>query len=70
MKLKCDDNKVRRFRAATCDGQFLPDGTREDGFHDAICLECGETFGCHDTKILKPEFRKHICPEIKEAETN
>jgi len=65
MKLKCNDGKVRRFRVAIGDGQYLSNGQRADGYHEAACLECGELFGCHDTHILKPEFKNHTTCKIK-----
>ena len=27
------------------------------------CKNCNQTFGVHDTYILKPIFKKHICKE-------
>lgn len=57
MKLKCNDGIVRRFRPAlyldiyeNCEGR---------------CEECGEEFGIHDTKILKPRFKEHVCKKEK-----
>lgn len=61
MKLKCIDGKTRRFEVAHGDGDFMPDGTRHNGYSPAYCLECSKDFGCHDTTILKPRFKKHIC---------
>ena len=61
MKIKCNDGKVRRFEVAACDGEVLPDGSRMRGYREARCLECGMEFGVHDTKILKPLFKKHVC---------
>jgi len=61
MKLKCDDGKVRRFQVTKCDGDYLSDGTRQNGDIESACLECGEEFGFHDTKILKPWFKSHVC---------
>ena len=63
MKLKCNDGKVRDFEVAHGDGDFLPDGSRHDGFAEAYCKHCNEGFGCHDTHILKPKFREHVCHE-------
>lgn len=54
MKIKCGDGKVRRFRVSEI-GKFTGFPT------EARCLECGEGFGTHDTYILKPLFKKHIC---------
>ena len=56
MRLKCDDNKIRRLRVAHYDGERGISGT-----WNAKCEECGKDFGCHDTKIIKPQFKKHIC---------
>lgn len=56
MKIRCIDGKVRRFKVA--DNALHQMYGNAD---EAKCLECGFQFGCHDTKILKPEFRKHIC---------
>ena len=63
MKLKCNDGKIRNFQITICDGQYLSNGTRANGWREAACLECGKEFGYHDTKILKPEFRSHVCKE-------
>lgn len=55
MKLKCNDGKVRRFRVSDFgDGSIISK-------LESKCLECGEVFGFHDTKILKPRWKKHIC---------
>jgi hypothetical protein len=58
MKIKCDDGKVRRFTIP------VNAYTKENSYPHAIeskCLECGKEFGVHDTKLLKPEWKKHIC---------
>lgn len=53
MKLKCIDGVVR---------EFEPSRTTTWGIQcEAYCMNCGYEFGVHDTKILKPEFKKHIC---------
>ena len=54
MKLKCNDGVVRNFRISEYN-KFWEVNT------DAFCLECGYNFGVHDTKILKPMFKKHVC---------
>lgn len=54
MKLKCLDGKVRQFRTASWDDCF------NTGI-SALCLECDKRFGVHDTKVLKPLFKQHIC---------
>lgn len=28
---------------------------------EAYCKECGLRFGVHDTKVLKPKFKAHVC---------
>lgn len=56
MKLKCVDDCVREFRISI-------DDPFDDYPMEARCLECGEYFGCHDTAILKPMFKAHICKE-------
>lgn len=54
MKIKCDDGKVRTFNACSINEIF--------GRHDeSKCTDCGWGFGVHDTKILKPEWKKHVC---------
>lgn len=66
MKLKCNDGIVRRFSISYTDGDRLPDGDRMNGWLEAHCKECGREFGFHDTKILKPRFKAHVCdPERK-----
>lgn len=57
MKLKCDDGVTREFETT----KLNPYSGK---YTESYCVECGEEFGVHDTKILKPEFKKHIC-EIK-----
>jgi hypothetical protein len=54
MKLKCNDGMVRDFQIS----RFDPDIYK---WYDSQCLECGEEFGVHDTKILKEMFKKHVC---------
>ena len=63
MKIKCNDGIVRRFSPSRCDGDFLKDGTRQSGYSESRCLECGESFGIHDTKILKSKWKEHSCKE-------
>ena len=64
MKLRCNDGIVRNFSIARCDGDYLSDGTRQDGDLEAFCLECGYGFGWHDTYLLKSHFRKHTCRQV------
>jgi len=61
VKLKCEDGVIRDFQIAHGDGDFLPDGSRHNGYSDAFCRLCGYEFRCADTKFLKPKFKKHIC---------
>ncbi len=64
MKLKCNDGFTRNFSIARVDGEQMPDGSRHGGFTEASCEECGVTFGCHDTSILKPRFKNHVCKRM------
>lgn len=52
MKLKCDDGIVREFE--------LPYASLNKE-QESFCCECGEYFGIHDTKTLKPIFKNHTC---------
>jgi hypothetical protein len=54
MKLKCIDGKIREFSIAI---------ERTHHFDDtgARCLNCGYDFGVHNTKILKEQFKNHVC---------
>jgi hypothetical protein len=54
MKLKCKDGVVRRFNISSFNDNF-------NIFTEGKCLECGKEFGVHDTGILKPKFKEHIC---------
>lgn len=70
MKIKCSDGKTRNFRI--CRNQTIVSAS--DGkiitlvkLLEAECAECGEQFGCHDTYILKPYFRAHICQKQKDV---
>lgn len=63
MKLKCNDGIVRKFSVAYTDGDYLTGGRRANGSSDAYCVECGNSFGCHDTYILKPKFKNHVCKD-------
>ena len=54
MKLKCIDGKVRSFvicRIHIIDGRY----------NEGRCEKCKESFGVHNTKILKPLFKEHVC---------
>ena len=63
MKLKCDDGIVREFRISYMFGDRMTDGKEAYINIPAECLECGEDFGWHDTKILKPMFKAHVCKQ-------
>ena len=62
MKLKCNDGIVRDFEPTR-------DLTSENGgwplYSESRCKSCGEYFGVHDTKVLKPEWKKHACKIAK-----
>jgi len=64
MKIKCNDGIVRNFIVAYADGDYLPDGSRQNGFSSSFCDECDECFGCHSIVVLKPLWRKHTCKSI------
>jgi len=61
MKLRCVDGKVRDFNTVK---------TNEVSYRlqEATCMECGEGFGVHDTWILKPLFKAHVCKKEKSPE--
>ncbi len=54
MKLKCYDGIVRDFSISKPSWKGI-------GFDEACCLICNHNFGIHDTKIIKEEFKKHVC---------
>ena len=58
MKLKCDDGIVRKFTTASEDKEAF---TARNSISESRCCNCGEYFGCHDTYILKPIWKKHVC---------
>lgn len=58
MKIKCNDGIVRVFIISKLDNIT-------DKLMESYCLNCGKEFGVHDTKILKPEFKNHICELVK-----
>jgi len=62
MKIKCNDGIVRRFSISEPE----PSGIKvNDSFMmESICMECGQGFGIHDTKILKPRWKQHICNRL------
>lgn len=53
MKLKCNDGIVRDFKISKVDVWA--------GSGEAYCKNCMKKFGVHDTKLLKPKFKAHIC---------
>jgi hypothetical protein len=59
MRLKCNDGKVRNFGVAGYN-------ETETHFWEAKCHDCGELFGSHDTYIVKPQFKEHVCPKDRE----
>jgi hypothetical protein len=62
MKLKCNDGIVRRFQVSKDHETETTYGPIKNGTIDeAYCMECGTEFGCHDLKIIKEDFKKHIC---------
>lgn len=63
MRIRCNDGKVREFSVAVTDGQHMRDGTRASGHAESQCYGCNELFGISDTKLLKPRWKAHVCPE-------
>lgn len=61
MKLKCDDGKIR---TCTCKG-YGEIKIYKGCLIDSKCLSCGANFGVHDTHLLKPKWKKHICNSPK-----
>ena len=55
MKIKCIDGITRDFQLPRQEYSY------SNSLSDAYCKNCLKNFGIHDTKILKPEFKKHIC---------
>lgn len=55
MKLKCDDGVVRHFEVCKPADSFY------HSISEAYCAECLQSFDYHDTPILKPMFRAHVC---------
>ena len=58
MKIKCNDGVVREFSIA--EPRIVPGGWINN---DSLCLTCKKSFGVHDTKILKPLWKAHVCPQ-------
>lgn len=61
MKLKCNDGIVRNFTIAEYDDIYR-------WWQPSICLCCGFVFGIHDTRILKPKWKSHICKKLPQKE--
>ena len=61
MKIKCDDGIVREFRTSSYLKDDLSKGVYKGDLRDSVCLNCNYNFGIHDTKILKPLWKKHNC---------
>jgi len=59
VKIKCDDDIVRHFSVCKFNETYCH-------YNESECLECGVLFGVHDTKMLKPKWRKHSCGVSKE----
>jgi hypothetical protein len=57
MKLRCNDTIVRRFAPS----RYTP----AIGHEEATCLECGQGFGVHATRIIKPLLMEHSCGQEK-----
>jgi len=55
MKIKCIDGKIRNFSVSKHSSCF-------NKWTESECLECGHIFGTHDTKVLKPKWKAHVCP--------
>ena len=64
MKLKCNDGVVRNFQISREEGSRFPDGRSVMKNTEAYCKGCGNYFGVHDTKILKPIFKEHVCLNV------
>ena len=60
LKLKCHDGVTRRFYVC----EFIK---WANSYTEAKCADCGELFGVHDTKILKPIFKKHQCNSVNSS---
>jgi hypothetical protein len=54
MKLKCKDGVTRHFTVCVPHWRGI-------GLEEAVCQHCGYKFGFHDTDILKPMFKEHVC---------
>jgi len=60
MKIKCNDGIVREFTVCIQAKDWF------STISTSKCKNCGKEFGIHDTWILKPIWRKHICKEGRE----
>jgi len=53
MKLRCNDGIVRDFQPCVEDNCW--------GLLSSYCKECDYNFDVHDTWVLKPRWKAHIC---------
>ena len=60
MKIKCNDGNVREF--SICRPSAL-----DSRYNESRCQGCRVFFGVHDTNILKPLWKKHVCAAITKA---
>lgn len=58
MTLRGPDGYIRRFKVAR---QLRDIIGPIQAWSEAECLECGYPFGVHDTKVIMPEFKRHMC---------
>jgi hypothetical protein len=56
MRLRCADGVVRRFSISRA-----TEHVTFHSFEEAECEECGHSFGVHDTAVLRPMFKAHVC---------
>jgi hypothetical protein len=56
MRLRCADGELRRFRVCR-----PAEHSVFSAYTEAQCEECGHLFGVHDTTVLRPMFKAHVC---------
>lgn len=56
MKIKCNDGKIRKFVISKYSKVFCD-------YTESYCSICTYSFGVHDTSVLKPIWKEHICKE-------